>query len=266
MVNIESKSPRPRPPIRIETLDAAQLAKLQGVDSATIANVIELFGYRSCVAGYSNFSLKAVYPKLPPAVGYAVTATFRAAYPAESGDSYSGMPELIEEAMTTPAPRIVVFQDLDEPPRAATYGEIMATTFQKFGFAGLITTGAARDIQQVERLQFPCWASSVIVSHGHCHFPDVNVPLAIGGLQVKPGDILHADVNGIINIPRYIAAAVAELCDPFIAIEEMILNYLQRSEATPTGYREVVEKAKRRMAELKECARSLPKSKLQGNL
>ena len=54
--------------------------------------------------------------------------------------------------------------------RAATYGEIMVTTFQKFGFSGLITSGAARDIEQVDRLQFPCWASSVIVSHGYCRF------------------------------------------------------------------------------------------------
>ena len=60
-----------------EILDAAQLAKLQKVDSPTIANVIELFDLRSYAAGYSNLTLKAIYPKLPPAVGYAVTATFR---------------------------------------------------------------------------------------------------------------------------------------------------------------------------------------------
>ena len=48
-----------------EILDAAQLAKLRKVDSATIANVIELFEFRSHVAGYSNLHLKAIYPKLP---------------------------------------------------------------------------------------------------------------------------------------------------------------------------------------------------------
>jgi 4-hydroxy-4-methyl-2-oxoglutarate aldolase len=77
-----------------EILNPAQLAKLLKVDSATIANVIELFDVRSYVAGYSNLTLKAIYPKLAPAVGYAVTVTFRAAYPAESGDSYGGMPQL----------------------------------------------------------------------------------------------------------------------------------------------------------------------------
>jgi 4-hydroxy-4-methyl-2-oxoglutarate aldolase len=244
-----------------EALNAAQLAKLQKVDSPTAANVLELFDVRSYVAGYSNLTLKAIYPKLPPAVGYAVTATFRAAYPAESGDSYAGMPQLIADAMMIPPPRMVVFQDLDEPPRAATYGEIMVTTFQKFGFAGLITSGAARDIAQVDRLQFPCWASSVIVSHGYCRFPDVNVPVTVGGLQVKPGDLLHADANGIVHIPNEIAGAVAELCEPYIQAEEIILQYLRSSQPTVEGYGEAVQKAKQRMAELREQARSLVKAK-----
>jgi len=52
-----------------EILNAAQLAKLRKVDSATIANVIELFDVRSYVAGYSNLTLKAIYPKLPPCGG-----------------------------------------------------------------------------------------------------------------------------------------------------------------------------------------------------
>jgi regulator of RNase E activity RraA len=171
------------------------------------------------------------------------------------------MPQLIADAMATPAPRIVVFQDLDDPPRAATYGEIMVTTFQKFGFSGLVTSGAARDIEQVDRLQFPCWASSVIVSHGYCRFPDVNVDVSVGGLQVKPGDLLHADANGVVHIPHPIAAAVAELCEPYIQAEEIILEYLRSSQPTAAGYGEVVLKAKHRMTELKELARSLLKAK-----
>jgi 4-hydroxy-4-methyl-2-oxoglutarate aldolase len=79
----------------------------------------------------------------------------------------------------------------------------------------------------VDRLQFPCWASSVIVSHGYCRFPDVNVAVTVGGLQVKPGDLLHADANGIANIPHQIEAPVAELCGPYIQAEEIILQYLR---------------------------------------
>ena len=156
---------------------------------------------------------------------------------------------------------MVVFQDLDDPPRAATYGEVMVTTFKAFGFAGLITSGGARDIEQVDRLQFPCWASSVIVSHGYCRFPEVGIPVQLGGLQVKPGDLLHADANGIVNIPHEIAPAVAELCEPYIQAEEIILQYLRSSQPTVEGYGESVRKAKQRMGELRERARELWKGK-----
>ena len=168
---------------------------------------------------------------------------------------------MIADSMSTPEPRMAVFQDLDDPPRAATYGEVMVTTFKAFGFAGLITSGAARDIEQVDRLQFPCWASSVIVSHGYCRFPEVGIPVQVGGLHIKPGDLLHADANGIVNIPHEIAPAVAELCGPFIQAEEIILQYLRSSQPTPEGYGEAVRKAKQRMGELRERARELWKGK-----
>ncbi|MEW5978613.1 MAG: RraA family protein [Acidobacteriota bacterium] len=243
-----------------KALSDEALRGLTQVDSPTVANVIELFNVRSRAAGYPSGALHAVYPELPPIAGYAVTATFRAAYPAEVGDNYSAMPQLIEEALAVPAPRIVVFQDLDEPSRAATYGEIMVSSFQKFDFSGLITSGAARDILQVKQLQFPCWASSVIVSHGYCRFVDVNVPVNVGGLLVKPGDLLHADANGIINIPHAIAGAVAELSGPYMQAEQIILDYLKSSDVTPEGYSQAVTRSKNRISQLSEEARRYLKS------
>ena len=64
-----------------------------------------------------------------------------------------------------------------------------------------------------------------------------------------------------MNIPHEIAAAVAELCEHYIQAEEIILQYLRSSQPTVPGYGETVLKAKRRMAELKERARSLLKAK-----
>ena len=54
-----------------------------------------------------------------------------------------------------PGPPVVVFQDLDDPPVAATFGEVMCTTYKAFGCVGLITSGAGRDLDQVEALELP---------------------------------------------------------------------------------------------------------------
>jgi 4-hydroxy-4-methyl-2-oxoglutarate aldolase len=233
-----------------------EIELLAAADSPTVANVLELFDIRSYVSGYTNQTLKAVYPDLPPAVGYAVTATFRAGYPSAKGDAYGDMPALIEAAQSTRSPRIVVFKDLDEPSQAATYGELMATACKTFGFAGLITTGAARDIEQVRRLRFPCWATSTIVSHGYSRIVAINVPVLAGGLEVKPGDLLHADANGVISIPNEIAPAVTELCKPYMDAEQIVRDYLNGNNPTPSGYKDAVSRMKSKMAELRLRAKS----------
>jgi regulator of RNase E activity RraA len=237
-------------------LSTQQLAQLAQVDSPTVANVIELFEVQSRIAGYANHTIKAVYPQLPPAVGYAVTATFRSAYPAVDKDAYGGMAQLIEQGMAIGGPRVVVFQDLDEPAISATYGEVMASTFQAFGYAGLITSGAARDIEQVRAMNFPCWASSVIVSHGYNHILAGNVPVHVGGLSVLPGDLIHADANGIVNIPHRIAEGVAELCQPFIDAENIVIGTLRAGDATLAGYKAAQAQMREAMNELKKRAQA----------
>ena len=235
-----------------KVLTEKELQQLLEVDSPTVANVIELFNLRSRVAGFTNHTLKAIYPKLAPVVGYAVTATFRSGYPAENSDSYLGMGSLIQNTSSTPSPKIMVIQDMDEIPRSATYGEVMATAFKKFSFSGLITSGAGRDIEQVRQLNFPCWASSILVSHGYCHFVDSQLPVVVGGLQVHPGDLIHADGNGIVNIPNNIASQVAALCQPFIGAEQQVLDYLNSPNPTTIGYAELMKKMRADIDGLRE--------------
>jgi 4-hydroxy-4-methyl-2-oxoglutarate aldolase len=232
-------------------LTPEQLASLARVDSPTVANVIELFDVRSYLEGFTDQTVKAVYPDLPPVVGYALTATFRAGQQSQKEDAHGGMPQLIEESLATPVPRIAVIQDLDGIPKAATYGEVMASSFQTFGFIGLITNGAARDIEQVRGLRFPCWASSIIVSHGYCRFIQSQVPVQVAGLEVQPNDLIHADANGVLHIPHSIAPAVAELCEPFMQAEQIVLDYLHSSKPTPEGYKEAFQRTKAAIAALR---------------
>src|ERR1700737_4002419 len=133
----------------IHPVPAADLALLRKFDPPTICNVVELFDLRPRTAGYMDKRIQACYPKLPPMVGYAATATFRSAAPPVSGNVYSGLAEQVEAFAQLPGPAVVVFQDLDNPVAAATFGEVMCTTYKAFGAAGLITSGAARDLAPV---------------------------------------------------------------------------------------------------------------------
>jgi regulator of RNase E activity RraA len=215
---------------------AADLELLRRYDTPTVCNVVELFDARPRHAGYMDARIRACYPKLPPMVGYASTATFRAAAPPRAGNVYSGLSEQIAAFAELPGPAVVVFQDLDDPPAAATFGEVMCTSYKAFGAAGLITSGAARDLDQVEPLNFPCFAGGTVCAHGYCHIPQVHVPVHVGGVTVHPGDLLHGDRNGVTTIPAEIAAAVAGACAEYMAAEAAVLDYLRSGRIDPQGY------------------------------
>src|SRR3954454_23048203 len=203
------------------------LSRLMQFDTPTICNTIELFEVRPRNEGYMDGRIRACFPEMPPIAGYAATATMRCAHPKLEGDVYGSLDEQVARFGDLPGTPIVVYQDLDDPPMAATFGEIMCTTYRAFGAAGLITSGAARDLDQVRRLGFPAFSNGAICSHGYSHIVDLHRTVRVGGLTVEPGDLLHADVNGITTIPLEIAGEIADAAQEFVAAEAIVLDSLK---------------------------------------
>ena len=235
-------------------LSSEDLELLRRFDTPTVCNVIELFGVRPRHVGYMDARIKACFPELPPMVGYAVTATFRAAAPPATG-AYTGFEEQLELIQQLPGPAVIVIQDLDDPPAAAVFGEVMCTTYKAFGAAGLVTSGAGRDLPQVRTLQFPVFTSGTICSHGYCHFPQVNVPVRVGGVTIRPGDLLHGDANGVTTIPHEIADRLAHACQEFVDAEAIVINYARGGNVTLEGYRKARAEMQRRIQALAERLR-----------
>ncbi|HKB05297.1 MAG TPA: RraA family protein [Gemmataceae bacterium] len=239
------------------TTDPPVLDRLRQFDTPTICNVLELFDRRARTAGYMDCRIRACFPRLPPMVGYAATATFRAGSPPRAGDDYAGLVSQVERIAASPGPAVVVFQDLDDPCVAATFGEVMCTTYQAFGAAGLITSGAGRDLDQVEALNFPCFTDGTICSHGYCQVVQLDIPVRVGGVTVNPGDLLHGDRNGVTTIPTELAPAVADACPELAAAESVLLDYLKAGRADPKGYSEARAESQRRMQELGKKLRGI---------
>jgi regulator of RNase E activity RraA len=213
------------------------LALLGQYDTPTICNAIELFDVRPRNTGYMDARIRACFPEMPPIVGYAATAMFLGSLERADAVDYATLDEQVRRFAELPGPPVVVFQDLDDPPVAATFGEIMCSTYQRFGALGLVTSGAARDLDQVRRLGFPVFASGAISAHGYSRIQSLHVPVRVGGLAVYPGDLLHADLNGVTNIPLEIAADVADVAAEYVAAEAVVLDFIK------TGSRDVNEYA-----------------------
>jgi regulator of RNase E activity RraA len=234
----------------------ADLDLLRKYDTPTICNVIELFDVRPHTAGYMDGRISACFPKMPPMVGYASTATFRSAFPPRAGNVYSGLAEQVASFAELPGPAVVVFQDLDSPCCAATFGEVMASSYMAFGAAGLITSGAGRDLDQVEAIGFPCFTNGTICSHGDCHIVQIGVPVHVGGIALHSGDLLHGDRNGVTTIPVAIASAVAQACAEFMAAEAVVLDYVRGGKVDARGFAAAHKECRARIEALAKKVRA----------
>src|SRR5689334_12307404 len=121
------------------------LDTLRLYDSCTLSNAIERFDVRPRDTGYMSTDVRCIFPDLPVLVGYAATVTIRA-----RGD-VARRPDdpLWRHVVSLPGPRVVVVQDLDDPPGAgAFWGEVMSTIFLALGCEGTVTNGCVRDLQE----------------------------------------------------------------------------------------------------------------------
>src|SRR5207244_7222250 len=121
-------------------------------------------------------------PRPRPTCGSASPAPVRSHAPSRAGTGSAGPAEQVTAFAHGPRPPVVVFQDLDVPSAAATFGEVMCSTYKAFGAVGLITSGAGRDLDQVEALSFPCFTNGTMCAHGYCHIPQIQVPVHVGGV------------------------------------------------------------------------------------
>ena len=205
-------------------LTADELELLRRYDTCTIANAIETFDVRPRTAGFMSPEIRSIFPQHGVMVGYAVTARARAGRPAEVSYSRHGWWDAIVAA---PAPRVAVIQDLDDPPVGAFWGEVQSNIHQALGCVGCVTNGGVRDLREVEPLGFHYYAGSVMVSHAYVHMVDFGTPVTVGGLEIKPGDLIHADLHGVQVIPEEIARELPSAAEKIIAKERTIISLCQ---------------------------------------
>lgn len=230
------------------------LQRLARFSTPTVANVINLLGVRDRLCGFAGQDIRAMFDVSVPVVGYAVTATCRST-PASAPAQPFGTDVLIERAASLPSPRIMVIQDLEQPPRSAIFGEVLATAFCRCGFIGIITDGPMRDIEQVRRLGLPCWTSGITAGFAGGGYLNAGTEVTLAGMTVRSGDLLHADANGIVQVPADLAPLIAELCDPYDAIEQRAIAAMNDGSMSPDHLKSIFAKLRAETGALRERAR-----------
>ncbi len=193
------------------TTDRRQiLARLQTIDSPTLSNAIERYQMRPRTSGYAGYDVRCVYPELGSMVGYAVTCT--ADSTSEEPKRPRGLLPLWEALDNAPKPSVLVIRDIgSDRMRSCHLGEVMATTAKALGAVGCVTDGGLRDIAEIREMGgFQLFCSGFTVSHGNPVICEVNVPVELSGLPIKPGDLLHGDINGLLTVPEAVRDSILE--------------------------------------------------------
>ncbi len=142
------------------------------------------------------------------------------------------------KAIETCPPGHVLVIDCRGEKRVASGGGILLTRLQVRGTAGFVSDGALRDTAEIAQLKFPvyCAGGAAPLNLVHHHATDINVPIACGGVAVYPGDIMVGDAEGVVVVPRHLAAEVANDAAEQEIMEEFITEEIRSGKALPGTY------------------------------
>jgi regulator of RNase E activity RraA len=223
-----------------------QLEIFRRLDACTVANAIETFGRRLRNEGFVDHTVRCMFPKMPPTVGYAATIKVVGSTPAFAGPSYADSTEWWDYILSLPAPRVAVVQDASEKPGVGSLvGAVHANILRRLDCVGLVTNGVVRNMPVAEKIGLQLFAGGVSVSHAYVHIVEFGQPVEIGGLKIRSGDLLHGDLHGVQTIPVDIAARIPQAAAVIIAHDQELITLCQSKEFSLDKLRALLAGAKR---------------------
>ncbi len=212
-------------------LNKQELAALRALDTPTVCNCLELLIPERRGWGYTIDPLICSFPDLSPMVGYARTATIgsmkpQKGDPAELKDRRLAYYEYVESGGHRPS--IIVLQDTDPVPGYGSFwGEVQSNVHKGLGALGTITNGCVRDIPDCAP-DFQFISGSIKPSHAFVHVVAFDVDVTVAGMDVGPGDLIHADRHGAVVIPVEVATKIPETAAMILRKEAIVISAAQK--------------------------------------
>jgi len=111
------------------------------------------------------------------------------------------------------------------------FGELLATSLKARGVVGLVIDAGCRDVAALRSMSFPVWSRAISAKGTvKATLGAVNVPVVVAGVIVHPGDVVVADDDGVVFVPRASAAEVADAAEAREAKEALMRERLARGE------------------------------------
>jgi regulator of RNase E activity RraA len=200
--------------------DAALLDGYRHVEVASVSDAMErLTGQRI----YMSHSMRPIFSS--KFAGIALTVKLKKEENHDS-DALQGMLTAIDQG----GPNSVYVMVVEDGVNIAGMGGLMGTAMAARNFSGAVIDGGVRDVAYLQKISFPVFALGIVpsTSVSHYRFAGANIPLVCDGVAVNAGDIVVADADGVVVVPRAKASEVLVTAQEMDFKEHSMYAYIEK--------------------------------------
>ena len=190
------------------------------VEAASVSDALEQITGKKM---YMSHRMRPIFPT--KFAGYALTVALKK-QPNDDPNALQGMLTAID---TGDADSVYVMS-VEDGVDIAGMGGLMGTAMRARNFSGAVIDGGVRDVAYLNKIGFPVYALGIVPSTSvhHYRFAGSNIPLRCDGVDVKPMDIIVADADGVVVVPRASAADVLALAQKMDFNEHSMYAYIEK--------------------------------------
>ena len=201
--------------------DTTLLEGYRHVEVASVSDALEqLFGQR----GYMSHQMRPIFTSR--FAGFAVTVRLKRDEGTNDPNALAGMLTAIDEG----GANSVYVMSVEDGADIAGMGGLMGTAMAARDYAGAVIDGGVRDTAYLQKIGFPVFATGIVPSTSvhHYRFAGSNIPVQCGGVTVTARDVVVADPDGVVAVPRARAKEVLALAQEMDFKEHSMYAYIEK--------------------------------------